>query len=103
MCKIYTNRPFCTDLCGTASTSHSADAFRRQNKTSYPPRNNVARSVGTVTIDNVDYGRYMGELQIDLCPLPADPRVNVVAQVCEPDLALLPYAADPAYQFEFCE
>lgn len=80
-----------------------ADAFRRQNKTSYPPRNNVARSVGTVTIDNVDYGRYMGELQIDLCPLPADPRVNVVAQVCEPDLALLPYAADPAYQFEFCE
>lgn len=54
-------------------------------------------------IDNVDYGRYMGELQIDLCPLPADPRVNVVAQVCEPDLALLPYAADPAYQFEFCE
>lgn len=43
------------------------------------------------------------ELQIDLCPLPADPRVNVVAQVCEPDLALLPYAADPAYQFEFCE
>jgi hypothetical protein len=45
-----------------------ADAFRRQNKTSYPPRNNVARSVGTVTIDNVDYGRYMGELQIDLCP-----------------------------------
>lgn len=45
----------------------------------------------------------MGELQIDLCPLPADPRVNVVAQVCEPDLALLPYAADPAYQFEFCE
>ena len=80
-----------------------ADAFRRQNKTSYPPRNNVARSVGTVTIDNVDYGRYMGELQIDLCPLPADPRINVVAQVCEPDLALLPYAADPAYQFEFCE
>lgn len=80
-----------------------ADAFRRQNKTSYTPRNNVARSVGTVTIDNVDYGRYMGELQIDLCPLPADPRVNVVAQVCEPDLALLPYAADPAYQFEFCE
>lgn len=38
-----------------------------------------------------------------ICPLPADPRVNVVAQVCEPDLALLPYAADPAYQFEFCE
>ena len=45
----------------------------------------------------------MGELQIDLCPLPADPRVKVVAQVCEPDLALLPYAADAAYQFEFCE
>ena len=80
-----------------------ADAFRRQNKTRYTPRNNTARSIGTVTIDNADYGRYMGELQIDLCPLPADPRVNVVAQVCEADLALLPYAADPAYQFEFCE
>ena len=80
-----------------------ADAFRRQNKTRHTPRNNTARSIGTVTIDNADYGRYMGELQIDLCPLPADPRVNVVAQVCEADLALLPYAADPAYQFEFCE
>jgi hypothetical protein len=44
---------------------------------------------GDVTVDNVRYGRYMGELQIALRDLPADERVNIVGRVIESDLCLL--------------
>ncbi|MHB9144351.1 MAG: DUF871 domain-containing protein [Symbiobacteriia bacterium] len=67
------------------------------------PRAALARPRGTVTIDNRDYLRYSGELQIALVDLPADPRVNVVGQVVAEDLSLLdligagqPFALLPA-------
>lgn len=53
------------------------------------PRNTVARPKGTVTVDNVNYARFAGEVQIALRDLPADPRVNVVGRVVEEDLPLL--------------
>lgn len=53
------------------------------------PRATLARPRGTVTIDNHDYLRYSGELQIALVDLPADPRVNVVGHVVPEDLGLL--------------
>ena len=40
-------------------------------------------------MDNDGYGRYRGEVQITLCDLPADERVNVVGQVVEEDCLLL--------------
>lgn len=49
------------------------------------PQNCVARSRGSVTIDNGGYGRYSGELQLTRADLPADPRVNVIGKI------------DPAY------
>lgn len=48
------------------------------------------RAIGSVTIDNLNYLRYMGEIQICKRNLPADKRVNVVGQIIEDDLALLP-------------
>jgi hypothetical protein len=54
------------------------------------PRNaNRKRNRGVVTIDNVNYGRYAGEMQIVLQDLPADDRVNVVGRIVESDLCLL--------------
>ena len=47
------------------------------------PFNSVERQYGSITIDNVDMGRYMGELQIIKEDLPSDPRVNVVGRVTE--------------------
>jgi len=47
------------------------------------------RRRGDVTIDNMNYGRYMGELQIVLHDLPADERVNIVGQIQEEDICLL--------------
>ncbi len=62
----------------------------RQQIHQLAPANTVARKVGAVTIDNDRYGRYVGELQIVKTALPANEAVNVVGQVVEADLALLP-------------
>lgn len=47
------------------------------------------RKLGTVTIDNANYLRYMGEIQVIKRSLPADEKVNVVGQVIEKDQALI--------------
>ncbi|MEH7009935.1 MupG family TIM beta-alpha barrel fold protein [Neobacillus niacini] len=55
------------------------------------PENTSERIVGSITRDNDRYGRYRGEVQITLCDLPADERVNVVGRVLEEDIVLLSY------------
>ncbi len=47
------------------------------------------RLLGTVTVDNAQYGRYAGELQITRRDLPADSRVNVLGRVIPADRPLL--------------
>ena len=47
------------------------------------------RGLGDITIDNSNFGRYMGEVQIVKSALPPDPRVNLVAQISKTDLLLL--------------
>lgn len=49
----------------------------------------LPRKIGSVTVDNEGYLRYMGELQICKRELPPDERVNVVAEVIETDLPLI--------------
>jgi hypothetical protein len=51
-----------------------------------PPAHTVTRAPGCVTMDNADYARYAGELQIVGRELPADPRVNVIGYVDFPNL-----------------
>jgi hypothetical protein len=50
--------------------------------------------MGYITIDNKDYLRYCGELQICKKDLPADKRVNVVGKIVEDELFLIPYIQD---------
>ncbi len=78
-----------------------ADEFRRANKKQYSPSCCLERPIGAVTIDNHLYGRYMGELQIVLRPLPADERVNIAANVAEEDLPLLKYLQERRHGFFF--
>lgn len=47
------------------------------------PENCVERTIGSVTIDNENYGRYTGEIQITRSDFKADSRVNVIGQVPE--------------------
>ncbi|MGB3160283.1 DUF871 domain-containing protein [Carnobacterium sp.] len=53
------------------------------------PESPIRRDKGSVTIDNINYGRYMGEIQISLTDLPIDEKVNVVAKIIEKDQSLL--------------
>ncbi|WP_017437270.1 DUF871 domain-containing protein [Saccharococcus caldoxylosilyticus] len=55
------------------------------------PTCTIERQKGSVTIDNIKYGRYAGELQITLTDLPADDKVNVIGRIIEDDLPLLAY------------
>ncbi len=64
------------------------------------PENTKVRNYGAVTLDNKDYGRYMGELQIIKCPQPADPRTNVVAILPEEESFLINYII-PGKKFAF--
>ncbi|MBM7692281.1 hypothetical protein JOC77_001711 [Peribacillus deserti] len=58
---------------------------------SIPPREPHARKIGSITIDNKDYGRYQGELQIVKRTLPMDPKVNLAGTVVEEDIELIKY------------
>lgn len=62
---------------------------RERNLFSSEPGKILARPKGTITCDNVKYLYYQGELQITKVDLPADERVNVLAQVSKDDLSLL--------------
>lgn len=53
------------------------------------PGNCAERTVGSLTIDNIRYGRYSGEIMLIRSNLPADHRVNVIGHVPENALLLL--------------
>lgn len=55
------------------------------------PINTDPRPRGAVTLDNNEYGRYSGEIQITKKDLREDIRVNVLGKVIEEDLGLLKY------------
>lgn len=49
--------------------------------TPVPPANCANRARGSLTLDNADYGRYSGEIQLTRKDFPADSRVNVIGKV----------------------
>ena len=55
-----------------------------------PPENAVSCPFGAITLDNSEYPRYAGELQIIKRAHSADPRTNVIAQVRPEELFLIP-------------
>ena len=55
--------------------------FGYQDETEIRPENNTCRIKGSITIDNSNYSRYCGELQIIREDLPCDERVNVIGNV----------------------
>ncbi|WHY99865.1 MupG family TIM beta-alpha barrel fold protein [Peribacillus simplex] len=70
----------------------SQDVFRLQNTrvtANVEPSNTVARSLGSITMDNDAYGRYRGEVQICKRDLGANHRINVIGRVIEEDIPLL--------------
>ena len=81
----------------TARTDEARDAIRSSESrlklkgAIIESFNTVDKKYGDITIDNKDYMRYMGELQILKVNQKKDSRTNVVAKVLEKDLYLLKY------------
>lgn len=67
---------------------------RLKIKTPLDEHNTIERKIGTITLDNKNYSRYNGEMQITLMDLPRDEKVNVIGNVVEEDLCLLKYIKD---------
>ena len=58
------------------------------------------RQPGDITIDNIGYSRYMGEVQILLIPENSDKKTNIAARVIPEERFLLPYIG-PGMKFRF--
>ena len=89
----------------TAREDEARDAIRAQEsrgllRGAVEPERNKERRRGAITIDNRDYLRYMGELEIIKKSQPADKRVNVVGRVSECELFMLKYIT-PGRKFSF--
>ncbi|BEU87951.1 MupG family TIM beta-alpha barrel fold protein [Selenomonas sp. TAMA-11512] len=92
----------------TARLDEARDAVRAVESKQYiqeqslviEPTEPHVRPYGSVTIDNKNYGEYMGELQILKRPLPADPRVNIAAHIPEEEQFLINYII-PGKKFSF--
>ena len=65
-----------------------------------PDELEIERSFGDVTIDNENFGRYAGEVQIIQDVLPADGRVNIAAHILDEEIFLTGYLK-PRRRFSF--
>ena len=63
--------------------------YSRSNDTNIDPFNCIERSQACITVDNVLYKRYCGEIQIMKENYPQDERVNVIGKVKDDYLGLL--------------
>lgn len=67
----------------------SRDFRPREDWTDGVPELSDIRGVGAITLDNMTYQRYQGEIQLIRTYLAEDERVNVIGYVCEEYLELL--------------
>lgn len=53
--------------------------------------NAIERPAGSITMDNIGYGRYNGEIQITKMDLPQNELVNVIGKIDSKDIGILKY------------
>lgn len=97
---IHTNRP---DSAEDVVRSQESRLILLENSyisRKVTPHDCVERKIGAITIDNQNYLRYSGELQIMRQDLPADSRVNVIGQLTDESCYLLKFIGDNQ-QFRF--
>jgi len=83
---IQTNR---MDPARDVIRSVESRAYGRPGNGLLEPATLSDRPVGSITIDNLRYGRYAGEVQLTKRNLAADERVNVIGRVIEVDRPLV--------------
>ena len=94
--KIFVSRPEISPCIIRAANSRNSDVTIEPNNNPQP------RKIGDITINNVNFGRYMGEVQIVKLDLPPDFRVNTVAQIINSDSFFLEHLhSGQAFAFNF--
>lgn len=93
----FTRRP---DISKSVIRAIEGRKFLKQIGGTIEPNNSIERKYGDITIDNNKFGRYAGEIQIVDDILPADERVNVVAQIIDEEIFLSGYIK-PNQKFSF--
>jgi len=95
-CEIHENWQHLYDRVFTCRTDSPKWLIRFQESRVYScqgqttePHSCAERKRGCLTIDNLRYGRYSGEIMLIRSDLPADDRVNVIGHVPENALLLL--------------
>lgn len=84
--RIHTNR---ADYARDCIRSVESRQYAAIGKGDIEPENCVTRPIGSITIDNVNYLRYQGEVQVTVNELPLDEKVNVIGRVIKEDIPLL--------------
>ena len=109
--KLLSREPHIQDLLSytfTARPDPSRDVIRTSGSRAHldgriiEPDSDIFRSLhrGDITLDNADFLRYMGEIQIVKCELPPEERTNIVAKVVPNEEFLLDYIT-PGRKFRF--
>ena len=94
----FTRRP---DISKSVIRAVEGRKFLKQIGGTIEPNNSpVERNFGDITIDNRNFGRYAGEIQIVEDVLPADERVNTVARIIDEEIFLADYIK-PNQKFSF--
>ncbi|MCH4167085.1 MAG: MupG family TIM beta-alpha barrel fold protein [Megasphaera sp.] len=99
--RLLSHEPYVRDLLSSTFTARldpARDAIRTQESRHFLGDRTIEadgpfRSLrrGDITIDNADYHRYMGEVQLLLTNQLAEERTNIVAEIMPNELFLLPY------------
>ncbi|SKA87278.1 hypothetical protein SAMN05428976_10990 [Clostridium sp. USBA 49] len=87
---IHENRPDCAE--DVIRSTNSRIGLKKDDIIN--PNNTLERNLGFITIDNKNYLRYCGELQICKKDLPKDERVNVVGKIIDEEIFLINYIDD---------
>jgi hypothetical protein len=93
----FTRRP---DISKSVIRAVEGRKFLKQMGGTIEPENSAERNFGDITIDNKNFGRYAGEIQIVEDVLPADERVNIVARIIDEEIFLTSYIS-PTQKFSF--
>lgn len=93
----FTRRP---DVSKSVIRAVEGRKFLKQIGGIIEPENLAERNFGDITIDNKNFGRYAGEIQIVENILPFDERVNTVARIVDEEIFLASYIK-PNQKFSF--
>ncbi|WP_313582037.1 MupG family TIM beta-alpha barrel fold protein [Lacrimispora sp.] len=84
---IHHDRP---DSSGYVIRSQESRQYKQEIKLDHENHTQV-RKLGSISISNENYLRYMGELEIARVDLPGEDRVNIIGQVHDSCMKYLPY------------